>query len=147
MDISWCDKELILEGPKMDISKLNPIVQEDIVQNVPLMPMKMEIMSIEDFKLHEESQVESQGDTEQVEDYYDASYGFFSKEEIKTLKAKVTKWEQRRMKWLQQAMLKLRDGCQVQATLSVNPYRSNAKVSTYSTLETKENEAVEEDQS
>ena len=61
------------------------------MQNVPLMPMKMEIMSIEDFKVHEESQNESKGETKQVEDYYDDLDKFSSKAKIKTLKAKVTK--------------------------------------------------------
>ena len=59
---SHCNEELILEGPKMDSSKNNSIIQEDTMQNVPLMLVKMEIMSIEDFKVHEESQVESGGD-------------------------------------------------------------------------------------
>ena len=44
MDSIHCDEEL-------DNSKVNPTVQEDIVQNIPLMPMKMEITSIEDFKV------------------------------------------------------------------------------------------------
>ena len=76
------------------------IIQEDAVPNVPLMPMNMEMMSIEDFEVHEESQHEIKGDTEQIEEYYDASDEFSSEEEVKTLKAKVTKREQRRMKWL-----------------------------------------------
>ena len=57
-----CDKELILEGLEMDISKIDPIVQEDIVQNMPLMMVKMEIMSIEDFKFLEQSQNNSKGE-------------------------------------------------------------------------------------
>ena len=72
---------------------------------------------------------------------------FSSKEEVKTLKAKVTKREQRRMKRLQRAMLKLKDGCQVHVTLGVKPYSSDAKVPSLHTQETKENETVEEDQS
>ena len=93
IDSSHCDKELILEGKQMRNYKINPIVQEDIVQNISLMPMKMEITSIEDFKVHEEFQVESEGDIEKTKEYYDASYEFSSKEEIKTLKAKIIKQE------------------------------------------------------
>ena len=97
----------------MDSSKTNSIIQEDIVQNIPLMPINMEITSIEDLKVHEESQHESKGDMEKIEEYYDASNEFSSEAEVKTLKAKVTKRERRRMKRLQRAMLKLRDRCQV----------------------------------
>ena len=48
---------------------------------------------------------------------------------------------------LQRAMLKLRDGCQVQVTLGVKPYSSNAKALSRHTQETQENETIEEDQS
>ena len=92
-DSSHCNEELILEGPKMDPSKMMSIIQEDTVPNIPLMPVKMEIMSIEDLKVHEENQTESQGDSEQIEEYYDASNEFSSKEEFKTLKAKGTRRE------------------------------------------------------
>ena len=44
-------------------------------------------------------------------------------------------------------MLKLRDGRQVQVTLGVKPYSSNAKAPSHHTQEIKENETVEEDQS
>ena len=88
-----CNEELILKGPKMHSSKTMSIIQENTVPNVPLLLVKMEITSIEDFKVHEESQVQSKGDTKQIEEYYDASNEFSSKEEIKTLKAKVTKRE------------------------------------------------------
>ena len=144
---SHCNEELILEGPKMESSKAMPIIQEDTMPNVPLMPVNMEITSIEDFKVYEESQVESKGDIEQTEEYYDASDEFSFEEEIKTLKAKVTKREQRRMKRLQRAMLKLRDGRQVQITLGVKPYGFDSKVPSNHTQETEENDSVEEDQS
>ena len=51
MGSTQCDKELILEGPKIDNSKIDLIVKEDTMQNIPLMSMKMEIMSIKDFKV------------------------------------------------------------------------------------------------
>ena len=51
------------------------------------------------------------------------------------------------MKSLQRGMLKLRDGHQVQVTLGVKPYSSNAKALTNHTQEDGENETVEEDQS
>ena len=70
-----------------------------------------------------------------------------SKEEAKTLKAKVTKREQRKMKRLQRAMLKLRDGRQVQVTLGVKPYSFDAKAPSNHTQEDEENETIEEDQS
>ena len=89
------------------------IIQEDTMPNVPLMPVNMEITSIEDFKVHEENQSKNEGDNELSEEYYDALDEFSSKEEVKTLKAKVAKREQRIMKRLQRAMLKLRDGRQV----------------------------------
>ena len=72
---------------------------------------------------------------------------FSSKEEVKTLKAKVTKRERRIMKRLQRAMLKLRDGCQVQVTLGVEPYSSNTKTPSCNTQETEESKTIEEDQS
>ena len=77
----------------MDSSKTMSIVQEDTVQNIPLMPVKMMIMSIDHFKVHEESQVESKGDTQQTKEYYDAFDEFSLEKEVKTLKAKVTKRE------------------------------------------------------
>ena len=43
--------ELILEGLEMDPSQANPIIQELNMQNIPLMPNKMEQMSIQDFKV------------------------------------------------------------------------------------------------
>ena len=82
-----------------------------------------------------------------MEEYYDASNEFSSKEEVKTLTAKVTKREWRRMKRLQRAMLKLRNERQVQVILSVKPYSSNAKALSHSTQEIEENVTVEEDQS
>ena len=111
----------------MDPCKTMSVIQEDVVPNIPLMPVNMEITSIEDLKVQEESQPRSEGYIEQIEEYYDASDEFSSEEEVKHLKAKVTKRERRRMKRLQRAMLKLRDKRQVQATLSVKPYSSNAK--------------------
>ena len=51
------------------------------------------------------------------------------------------------MKRLSKAMLKLRDGHQVQVTLGVKPYSTNAKALTCNTLEIEEKETVEEDQS
>ena len=146
-DYNYCDEELILEGPKMDPSKAMSIIQEDTVQNVPLMPVNMEIMSIEDLKVHEENQLESKGESELVIEYYDASDEFSFEEEVNTLKAKVAKREQRRMKRLQRAMLKLRDGHQVQVTLGVKPYWSNARAPSHNTQESEEIETVEEDQS
>ena len=92
-DSSHCDEELILEGPEMELSKAIPIIQDDKMPNVPLVPINMEIMSIEDFKVHEENQPKSEGDNELNEEYYDASDEFSSEEEVETLKAKVTKRE------------------------------------------------------
>ena len=83
------------------------------------MPMNMEITSIEDFKVQEESQNESKRETKQAKEHYNALHEFLLEEEIKTLKAKVTKREQRRMKQLQKAMFKIRDGSQVQVTLCI----------------------------
>ena len=37
IDSSHCDEILILEGPKMELSKAMPIIQEDTMPNVPLM--------------------------------------------------------------------------------------------------------------
>ena len=71
----------------MDSSKTNSILQEDTVPNIPLMPMNMEITPIEDLKVHEENQIESEGDNELTEECYDASNEFSSEEEVKTLKA------------------------------------------------------------
>ena len=51
------------------------------------------------------------------------------------------------MKRLQRAMLKLRDKRQVQVTLGVKPYSSDAKAPSNHTQEDEENETVEEDQS
>ena len=102
-----------MEGLEMDPSKAMSIIQEDIVPNIPLMPVNMEITCIEDLKVQKETQIDSEGYSEQIEEYYDASDEIFFEEEVKTLKAKVTKREQRRMKRLQRAMLKLRDGRQV----------------------------------
>ena len=93
IDSSHCNEELILEGPKIELSKAMSIIQEDIVPNVPLMPANMQITSIEDLKVHEENQTKSEGDSELIEEYYDASNEFSSEEEVKTLKAKVTKRE------------------------------------------------------
>ena len=76
------------------------IIQEDTMLNVPLMLVNMEITSIEDFKVHEESQNERKGDTEQAPQYYDALDELPLEEEIKNIKAKVTKQEQQRMKRL-----------------------------------------------
>ena len=76
-DSSHCNDELIFEGPKMELSKAMPIIQEDTMPNVPLMPVNMEITSIEDFKVHEDNQPESDGDKELTEEYYDA-YDEFS---------------------------------------------------------------------
>ena len=45
-----------MEGPKMDPSKATSIIKEDTMPNVPLMPVNMEITSIEDLKVHEENQ-------------------------------------------------------------------------------------------
>ena len=142
---SHCNEEMILEGPKMELSKTMSIIQEDTMPNVPLMPVNMEITSIEDFKVHEENQIESEGDSELIEEYYDALDEFSSEEEVKTLKAKVTKREQRRIERLQRAMLKLRDGHQVQVTLGVKPYSSDAKALSNHTQEDEENETVKED--
>ena len=41
----------IIEGPQMDNLKIDSIVQEDTMQNVTLMLVKMEVTSIEDFKV------------------------------------------------------------------------------------------------
>ena len=131
----------------MDPSKTISIIQEDTLSNVRLMLVDMEIMSIEDLKVHEENQTESEGDNELTEEYYGTSYEFSSEEGVKTLKAKVTKREQRQMKRLQRAMLKLRDECQVQVTLGVKPYSPDAKAPNHHTQETKKIETVEEDQS
>ena len=62
MDSSQCNEELILEGSKMDASKTNSIVQKVTLQNIPLMLVKMEIKSIEDFKVQRESQNNSEGE-------------------------------------------------------------------------------------
>ena len=51
------------------------------------------------------------------------------------------------MKRLQKAMLKLRDGHQVQVTLGVKPYSSDNKAPSLHTQEIEENETLEEDQS
>ena len=51
----------------MDPSKTMSIIQEDTVPNVPLMPLNMEITSIEDLKVQEETQGESKEDNEQIE--------------------------------------------------------------------------------
>ena len=64
LDSSNCKEELILKGPKMDPSKTMSIVQEDTVQNIPLMPVNIEITSIEDLKVHKENQTEREGDRE-----------------------------------------------------------------------------------
>ena len=77
----------------MDPSKTMSIIQKDTMSNVPLMLVNMEITSIEDFKVHEDNQPESEGDKELAEEYYDASNEFSQEEEVKTLKAKVTKRE------------------------------------------------------
>ena len=77
----------------MKPSKAMSIIQEDTMPNIPLMPMNMEITSIEDLKVHEENQPESEGDNELTEEYYDALDEFSFEEEINTLKAKVTKRE------------------------------------------------------
>ena len=103
-------------------------------------------MSIEDLKVQEKFQSDSKGDIEQIEEYYDALDEFSLEEEVKNLKTKVTKREQRRMKRLQRAMLKLTDRGQVQVTLGVKPYRSDAKAPTSNTQEIEENETVEKDQ-
>ena len=55
IDSNICNEELILEGPEMESSKAIPIIQEDTMPSVPLMPVNMEITSIEDFKVHEET--------------------------------------------------------------------------------------------
>ena len=64
IDSNHCNEELFLEGLEMDSSKTMSIIQEDTVPNVPLMPVNMEIMSIEDLKVQEESQTNSKGDSE-----------------------------------------------------------------------------------
>ena len=46
IDSNNCDEELILDGPKMELSKAMPIFQEDTMPNIPLMPVNMEISSI-----------------------------------------------------------------------------------------------------
>ena len=91
------------------------------------------------------NQTKSEGDNELTKEYYDASYEFCSEEEVKNLKAKVTKREQRQMKRLQKAMLNLRDGRQVQVTLGVKPYSSKAP--SHHTQEIEKIGSVEEDQS
>ena len=51
------------------------------------------------------------------------------------------------MKQLQRAMLKLRDGHQVQVTLGVKPYSYDSKAPSNHTQEIQENETVKEEQS
>ena len=68
-------------------------------------------------------------------------------EEIKTLKAKVAKHEQRRIKQLQRSMLKCRDGNQVQVTLGVQPYSSKDKDPISETYKNEDKNSIEEDQS
>ena len=97
-------------------------------------------------KVHEENQNESEGYNELTEEYYDTLDEFSSKVEVKTLKAKVTKRERRRVKRLQRAMLKFRDGRQVQVTLGVKPYSYDARAPSHHPQETEKTEFVEEDQ-
>ena len=56
----------------MDTSKTNPIVQEETMQNVPLMLVRMEIVSIGDFKIQEASQNIREGEVDQEGNFYDA---------------------------------------------------------------------------
>ena len=88
-----CNEELIFEGPKVEPAKATIIIKEDTMPNMPLMPANMEIMSIEDLKVHEKNQIGSEGDSELTKEYHDALDEFSFEEEIKTLKAKVTKIE------------------------------------------------------
>ena len=72
MDNTHCDEELLLEGPKMDANKINPIIQEDNVQSIPLMLIKIKITSIRDMKAKNNSQNKSKGEVEQEKELYDA---------------------------------------------------------------------------
>ena len=51
------------------------------------------------------------------------------------------------MKWLQRAMLKLRDGCQVQVTLGVQPYSSKTKDPINGAQNIEGKNSIKEDQS
>ena len=80
--------ELILEGLEMDTSQVNPIIQEVTMQNVPLMPEKMKQMSIQDFKVQEESEADSEAEFDQEHKFLDALVKYLAHEEVKMVLAK-----------------------------------------------------------
>ena len=79
-----------MEGPKLEIFKIESIIQNDIVQNLPLMLVKMEIMSIKDLHVKEVSQDNSKEEADQEKKFYDAPNKLPFDEEVKFVKAKVT---------------------------------------------------------
>ena len=92
------DKEIILEGPEMDSSRISTTATEVSSSQIPLMPMKMEITSIEDLSSSSSSEKDSrnvrrwkvrrekkQKDKEDGE-FHDASDEFPSEKETKEKK-------------------------------------------------------------
>ena len=89
---SGYDEKIILEGPKMDPSRIQQSIEPTTSRGIPLVPLKMEITSIEDVDddstQGKESSEEEKGDNigsdgkELIEgEFYDTSDEFPSNEE------------------------------------------------------------------
>ena len=83
------DGKLLLEGLEMDVSKTTPIVQEDTMQNVPLMLEKMKQPSIQDFKVQEQSQADSEAEFDQEHKFLDALVQYLIDKEVKMVLARM----------------------------------------------------------
>ena len=108
------DEEIILEGPNMDPSRVTTsyVPSKANSQEIPLMPMKMEITSVEEVTFEGSERNENQNNEGE---FYDASDEPLSDEEDK--RKKPNRRERRALKKLKKAMLKLRNGVKVQVDL------------------------------
>ena len=78
-----------MEAPKLDTSQFNPIFQGLTFQNVPLMQVKMEQTSIQDFKVQEESENVSKAKFDQEHKFLDALVTYLVDEEVKMVLARM----------------------------------------------------------
>ena len=72
----------------MDHSKTMSIIQQDAMQNIPLMLIKMDQTSIQDFKVQEESQADSKSEFDHEDKFLDALVKCLVDEEVKWVLAR-----------------------------------------------------------
>ena len=122
------DEEKILEGPGADESRIQSIIntQESSISQV--MPVKMEISSVEDLKQNlsgEDMDSSDENDREVGNEFYDAADEFPGTQEVRTKRP--NRRERRRAKKLTQAMLKLRNGKNVQLEINLGSLENQLK--------------------